>query len=208
MNKKNWLIGALNCETYSSFVTARIRLSLCRNATRTIITAHSGRSLLNKRDVSDKDSITLRSKNGALQKISGTLLGVATIILDYIFSMLLKDFRACGPWRIPVPQCRHWQNLSTQMLRNYNENFVNAHMEAAADSILTKLIKRRRVPWETLTVKKNCDEVKTASLCNRINPTNANAQKQMKVRTELSNTYLKEQIKYIQDQINKIRNAV
>ena len=49
--------------------------------------------------------------------------------------------------------------------------------------------------------------MKTASLCNKRNPTNANAQK-LKTQRELINAYQKEQIEYIQGQINKIRNSV
>ena len=33
----------------------------------------------------------------------GLLLKVATIILGCIFSMLFRDFRACGPISIPTP---------------------------------------------------------------------------------------------------------
>ena len=46
------------------------------------------------------------------------------------------------------------------------------------------------------------------SLCNKKNPTNANAQKFNKAQIELTNVYLKERIEYIQDQINKIQNSV
>ena len=49
--------------------------------------------------------------------------------------------------------------------------------------------------------------MKTASLCNKRNLTNAKAQK-LKAQSELINTYQKEQIEYIQGQINKIRNSV
>ena len=55
------------------------------------------------------------------------------------------------------------------------ENFVNAHLEAAAKCIPTKQRAKHRTRWETLTVRKKCADVKTASLCNRRNPTNMNA---------------------------------
>ena len=57
------------------------------------------------------------------------------------------------------------------------ENFVNAHIEVEAECIPTKLRAKHWVPWETLAVKKKRDDVKTASLYNKRNPTNANAQK-------------------------------
>ena len=77
------------------------------------------------------------------------------------------------------------------------KNLVNVHMESSAECIPTKLKARHIVHCETLAVKKKRDNVKTASLCNKRNPTNTNAQKLMKSRTELSNTYLKEQTEYI-----------
>ena len=50
--------------------------------------------------------------------------------------------------------------------------------------------------------------MKTASLCNWRNPTKATAQKFKKAQSELNNAYLKEQIEYIQDQINNISDSV
>ena len=47
--------------------------------------------------------------------------------------------------------------------------------------------------------------MKTVSLCNKRNPTNANAQTYE--GPNWTNTYLKE-TEYIQDQINKIKNSV
>ena len=41
---------------------------------------------------------------------------------------------------------------------------------------------------ETLAVKKKCDDIKTVSLCNKRNPTNANAQKRKKAQSELTHT--------------------
>ena len=55
--------------------------------------------------------------------------------------------------------------------------FVNALMEAAAESIPTKLRAKHRVLWETLAVMKKRGKVKTASLLNKRNSTNTNAQK-------------------------------
>ena len=43
------------------------------------------------------------------------------------------------------------------------ENFVNAHLEAAAKCITTKLKTKYRVPWETLAVREKRALVKTAS---------------------------------------------
>ena len=50
--------------------------------------------------------------------------------------------------------------------------------------------------------------MKTASKCNRKNPTNENALKLKKAQNELASIYLKEQTEYIQNQIDKIRDSV
>ena len=86
------------------------------------------------------------------------------------------------------------------------ENFINAHMEVAAECIQTKLRAKHRVSWETLTVKTRFDDMNTTSLCKERNPINANAQKLKKAQSELTNAYLEEQTEYIQDLMNKIRH--
>ena len=72
-------------------------------------------------------------------------------------------------------------------------------MEAIAECIPTKLRAKRRIPWETLAIRKKKQvNLKTASLCCKRNPTNASTQKFMKAQRELINA---EQIEYIQGQI-------
>ena len=50
--------------------------------------------------------------------------------------------------------------------------------------------------------------MKTASKCNRKNPTNTNALKLKKAQNKLASIYQKEQTEYIQNQIDKIRDSV
>ena len=63
--------SALNCEAYSSFegvstdhriVTAKIRLSLRKNAKRTATTKHYDWALLNNKDIRDKYELELRNR--------------------------------------------------------------------------------------------------------------------------------------------------
>ena len=70
INKK-WKNSAMNCEAYSSFegvssdhriVTAKIRLSLRKNATRTATTKQYYWALPNKRDISDDYVLELRNR--------------------------------------------------------------------------------------------------------------------------------------------------
>ena len=81
MNKK-WNNDALDCEAYSSFedmsydhqiFTAKIRLSLRRNADWTTTAVHYDRSLFNNKDISNKYTLTPRHKFDALQEVLETL---------------------------------------------------------------------------------------------------------------------------------------
>ena len=76
INKK-WKNSAMNCEAYSSFeglssdhriVTAKIRLSLRKNATRTATTKQYDWALLNNRDIRDKYVLELRNRFETLQE--------------------------------------------------------------------------------------------------------------------------------------------
>ena len=76
INKK-WKNSALDCEAYSSFegvstdyriVTAKIRLSLRKNAKRTATTKHYDWALLNNKDVRDKYVLELRNRFETLQE--------------------------------------------------------------------------------------------------------------------------------------------
>ena len=65
--------------------------------------------------------------------------------------------------------------LSNTLLIDEYENFVNVHLEVAAECIPTKQSAKTRVPWEILAVRRKRTGVKTASKCNRKNPTYTNA---------------------------------
>ena len=143
----------MNCKAYSSFegvstdhliVTAKIRLSLRKNAKRTATTKHYDWALLNNRDIRDKYILELRNRFEKLQ-----------------------------------------EKMEKSTPNDEYENFVNAHLEAAAKCIPTKLKSKYRVPWETLAVREKRALVKTAS-----------------------KNYRKEQAEYIQNQIDKIRDSV
>ena len=88
------------------------------------------------------------------------------------------------------------------------ENFVNAHLEAAAKYIPTKLKTKYRVPWETLAVREKRALVKTASKNYRKKTTNTNALKLKTAQYQLAGVYIKEQTQCIQNQIDKIRDSV
>ena len=166
----------MNCEAYSSFegmssdhriITAKIRLSLRKNATRTAATKYYDWALLNNRDIRDKYVLELRNRFETLQ-----------------------------------------EKTEKGTPNDEYENFVNAHLEAAAKCIPTKPRTKYRVPWETLAVREKRSHVKTASKSYRKNPTNTNAIKLKKAQYQVTGIYLKEQTEYIQNQIDKIRVSV
>ena len=175
INKKS-KNSTMNCEAYSSFegvssdhriVTAKIRLSLRKNATRIATTKHYDWALLNNRDIRDKYVLELRNRFETLQ-----------------------------------------EKTEKGTPNDEYENFVNAHLEAAAKCIPTKRKTKSRVPWETLAVKEKCADMKTASKCYRKNPTHTNARKLKKAQYQLASIYLKEQTEYIQNQRDKIKDSV
>ena len=98
--------------------------------------------------------------------------------------------------------------LETPSPNDEYENFVNAHLEAAAKCTQTKQRAEPRVQWVTLAVQKKLADLKIPSLHNRRNQTNINTQKIKKTQNEITNVYLKEQTEYIQNQTNKIRDSV
>ena len=100
------------------------------------------------------------------------------------------------------------QKTETHTPNDVYENFVNAHLEVAAECIPTKQRAKPRVPWETIAVRKKRADAKTASKCNRKNPANTNALKLKRIQNELANICLKEWTEYIQNQIDKIRDPV
>ena len=88
------------------------------------------------------------------------------------------------------------------------ENFVNAHLEAASKCIPTKPRTKYRAPWETEEVREKRALVKTASKSYWKNPTIANARILKKAQYQLAGIYLKEQMEFIQNKIDKIRDSV
>ena len=136
----------MNCEAYSSFegvssdhriVTAKIRLNLRKNATRTATTKHYDWALLNNnRDIRDKYVLDLRNRFETLQ-----------------------------------------EKTEKGTPNDEYENFVIAHLDAAAKCIPTKTRTKYRVPWETVAVREKRAHVKTSSKSYRKNPTHTNVKK-------------------------------
>ena len=148
---KIWNISALNCEANSSFEGV--------SSDHRIVTAKIG---LNLRRNAPKTT-------------------TKTIVLYDWFLLNNRDIRD----KYTLTQRKKFDALpeksETHTPSDEYENFVNAHFESAAEYIPIKQRDKPRVPWKTLTVRKKRTDVKTASKCNRRNPTNINALKLKKV---------------------------
>ena len=79
----------MNCEAYSSFegvssdhriVTAKLRLSLRKNATWTATTKHYDWTLLNNRDIRDKYALELRNRFETLQEKTEKMTNVRILL--------------------------------------------------------------------------------------------------------------------------------
>ena len=84
------------------------------------------------------------------------------------------------------------EKIETHTSNDEYEKFIIAHLEATAECIPTKPRTKPRVPLEKLRVSEKRADLKSASKCNRNNPTNINALKIKKAQNELTNAYLKE----------------
>ena len=148
-------------------VTAKVRLSLRKNATRKATTKHYDWALLNNRDIRDKYALELRNRFEALQEMA----------------------------EISTPNDEY-------------ENFVEAHLEAAAKCIPTKPRTKYRAPWEKLAVREKPCTCEDCLQKLSKEPNKHNARELEKAQHQLTGIYLKEQAEYIQIQIDKIRDSV
>ena len=99
------------------------------------------------------------------------------------------------------------QEDSNENANNAYQNFFKANKETAEMLILQKEKVKREVPWENeIVIEKRKQLKKLAQMKNR-NATRANVRKHKEAQKDLETTYLSEQQKYIQSQIDRIENA-
>ena len=111
----------MNCEVYSCFegvssdhriITAKIRLSLERNAARTTTTVYYDSSLLNNRDIGVKYTLTLRNKFDACQEISETL--TSNDEYENFVNAHLEAVAECIPTKQRAKSRVLWETLATR----------------------------------------------------------------------------------------------
>ena len=174
INKK-WKNSAIDCKAYSSFedvssdhwiVTAKTRLNLRKNATRTATTKHYDWALLNNIDIRDKYVVELRNRFETLQ-----------------------------------------EKMEKGTPNDEYENFVNVHLEAAAKCIPTKSRTKYRVLWGNVSgERKTCTRKNSLQKLSK-EPNKHKCPKTKTAQYQLASIYIKEQTEYIQNQIDKIREA-
>ena len=105
---------------------------------------------------SDHRIVTLKLRLSLWRNVART-----TTTIPYDWSLLNRDIR--NKYSLTLrKKFDALQEISETPTPNHEyENFVNAHLEVAAERIPTKQRSKPRVLWETLAVRKKCADVKT-----------------------------------------------
>ena len=115
----------MNCEAYSSFegvssdhriVTAKIRLSLRKNATRTATTKHYDWALLNNRDIREKYVLELRNRFETVQKIEKS---TPNDEYENFVNVHLEAAAKCIPTKPRTKYRVLWETLAVREKRAY-----------------------------------------------------------------------------------------
>ena len=123
INKK-WKNSAMNCEAYSSFkgvssdhriVTAKIRLSLRKNATRTATTKNYDWALLINRDIRDKYILELSNRFERLQE--KTEKGTPNDEYENFVNVHLEAAAKCIPTKLRTESRVPWETLAVREKR-------------------------------------------------------------------------------------------
>ena len=141
INKK-WKNSAMNCETYFSFegvssdhriVTAKIRLSLRKNAKWTVTTKHYDWAILNNRDIRDKHVLELRNRFETLQE--NTEKSTPNDEYENFVNAHLEAAGECIPTKLKTKYRVPWETLAVREKRvlvktaskNYGKNPTNTN---------------------------------------------------------------------------------
>ena len=128
INKK-WKNSAMNCEAYSSFegvspdhriFTAKIRLSVRKNATRTATTKIYNWALLNNRDIRDKYVLELRNRFETLQE--KTEKGTPNDEYENFVNAHQEAAEKCIPTKPTTKYRAPWETLAVREKRAHVKN--------------------------------------------------------------------------------------
>ena len=141
INKK-WKNGTINCEAYFPFegvssdhriVSAKIRLSLRRNVTRTATTKQYDWALLNNRDIKDKYVLALRNKfdtpqNTEIRTPNDEYENFVNAHLETAAKCILTKFRTKSrvPWETLAVREKHTDVKTASKYNRNNPTNANA----------------------------------------------------------------------------------
>ena len=160
--------SAVNYEAYSSFecvssdhriVTAKIRLSLRKNATRTTTTIYYDWALLNNKDIRDKYVIALRNKFDALQEKTEThtpndeYVNFVNAHLEAAPKYIRTKYRTKS--RIP------WKTLAVKQKRVDVKTAFKYNRRSATNTNALKL--KKGTKWISKHIPKRTDIIHTKS---------------------------------------------
>ena len=171
----------MNCEAYSSFegvssdhriVTAKVRLSLRKNATRTETTKHYDWALLKNRDIRDKYALELRNRFETLQE--KTEKGTPNDEYENFVEEHLEAASKCIPtkprtkYRVLCETCTRENcpqklseeptNTNSRKLEKTQYQLAGIYLKEQAEYIYNQIDKIRdsveniqsRIPWQTI----------------------------------------------------------
>ena len=138
----------MNCEAYSSFegvssnhriVTAKIRLSLRKNATRTATTKHYNWALLNNRDIRDKYVLELKNRFQTLQeKIEK---GIPNDEYENFVNAHLEADATCIPTKPRTKYRVPWETLAVREKRTHVKTAAKSYRKNPTNTNALKLKK-------------------------------------------------------------------
>ena len=147
INKK-WKNSAMNCEAYSSFegvssdhriVTAKLRLSLRKNATRTATTKHYDWALLNNRDIRDKYVLELRNRCETLQEKAEK--GTPNEEYENFVEAHLETASKCIPTKPRTKYRVPWETLAVREKRAFVKTASKSYQKNPTNTNARKLEK-------------------------------------------------------------------
>ena len=147
INKK-WKNNAMNCKTHSSFegvssdhriVTAKIRLSQRKNATRTATTKHYDWVLLNNRDIRDKYVLEMRNRFETRQE--KTEKGTPNDEYEKFVNAHLEAAAKCIPTKPSTKYRVPWQTLAVREKRAHAKTASKSYRKNPTNTNALKLRK-------------------------------------------------------------------
>ena len=158
----------MNCEAYFSFevvssdhrtVTAKMRLSLRKNATRTTTTIHYDWALLNNKDIRDRYVIALRNKFNALHEKTET--HSPNDEYENLVNAHLEAAEKYIPTKHRTKSKVPWETLAVREKRADEKNASKCNRKNPSNTNALKL--KKGTKWIRKYIPKRIDRIHTKS---------------------------------------------